>query len=670
MIDVDMCFGCGACSAICHSEAIVLKNGICGAYIPVVDAEKCVNCGRCKEVCSYNECNIIHNGMEEQEYYSVYSSEEICMKSASGGAFRSIAEYVIKDGGIVYGAAYDTSSNDVRHRSAADMEGLEALCGSKYVQSFIAADIYRSVKKELESGRKVLYSGTPCQVAGLVRYLGKKYEQLYTADIVCHGVPSASYWKKYLYELDDKKTVSKVCFRSKEKQTNAMEGYRLSVEYDDGTVTEIPTEKCFYYMAYFSGLSLSSVCTGCRFAAAERTGDITLGDLIPENGHQHLNPKGNSLVIINSCKGRKLFDEVSRSDERMTVRKIAQREAVIMNHSLYKPSYEAAGAAGFRRDIEEMSFEKAVKKNIGTKYDVLLFMPFYSGKPENVFRTLAVYYMLKEWGMTAVLTELPLQLRSSDSNAHYKKNYIQRLIYRNCPVLPPLNDIRYSIKLTQSARMFVLADEPLWEYSEADKWHLFSYAGDNISRIVLGADFSERLKKCSNDLREEFYDLLYLFDGIFVSDASMSERLSDILDMETELLPELLFLRDADFYYSFFGDLSAAETELLYVADNEILSDPDKCMSDIRGAETVFTNSYFAAVLCILSGKNFFVSSEAPDRLLKMMKGYGLGGRILSDDAIPDTDKSDICSALEQIKKERSVLLSKIRNSITECLKK
>ena len=503
-----------------------------------------------------------------------------------------------------------------------------------------------------------------------MNYLGKEYEQLYTADIICHGVSPASYWKKYLYELGYTENISKVCFRAKENQANAMEGYRLSIEYKDGSATEIPTEKCLYYMAYFSGISMSSICTRCKYASSDRTGDITLGDYIPEREYQQLNPKGNSLVIVNSNKGRRLFEKVRISDERMTVRKISQREGIVMNHSLYKPTPEPAGAFGFRNDINNMTFEKAVKRNIGSKYDVLLFSPFYSGSPENVFRTLAVYSLLTDWGITAVLTELPLEMRSDDSGIHYQKNDVQRLIYQYCPVLPPLNDMRYSIRLTQSARMFLLVDEPLWDYDDTDKWHLFSFAGDNIPRIALGANFSERLENCSEDLKEEFYDCLYLFDEIFVSDDSMIEELSDILEMKIEFLPELLFFRDIDFYYSFVSNKPVVNTGILRINEENFRADYRKGMEDIFSAETVVTNSYFAAVLCILSEKSFFVSENAPVRLVELLMRYGLSGRILNDTCIPDLDKCDIRAALNMIKTERSVLASKIRNSIVECLEK
>ncbi|MBR1592461.1 MAG: Coenzyme F420 hydrogenase/dehydrogenase, beta subunit C-terminal domain [Ruminococcus sp.] len=672
MLHNEKCCGCGACAAACPAGALSVGSDINGAYRPFADVKKCCGCGQCIRVCPCINSVFPLKDETEQEYYSVYASKDICMKSASGGAFRKIAEYVSANGGIVYGAGYNISSHDVSHREAGTDE-LDGICGSKYLQSYISSDIYISAGKYLENGRMVFFSGTPCQVAGLRNFLGKEYSGLLTADIICHGVSPVLYWKKFLSENTIPENISSVCFRHKADQKSAAEGYRLRIEFRDGSSYEMPAEKCPYYMAYFSGISINEACSRCKYASLERTGDITLGDYLPldKSEIEALNAKGNSLVIINTGKGRKLFENAVMSDRTLTVRQVDMRNSVIMNHSLYKPAPEAAGAVDFRKDMRNMPFERAVRRNIAKRYDVLMFAPFYSGKAENIFRSLAVYSLLHDMGLKIAMTELPLYIHSEKPEYHYKKNAIQGLVYSHCPVLPPVYGRELCIKLSHSARMFILADEPLWEYSAEDVRHLFSHADDAVPRIALGLRISERLADCDDELRESFYDYLYQFERIFLSDEDVKEELEEVLEMETDCIPELLFLAPPEYYYSLSAnDGEAIKTDVSYVWEKELYSDVYDCLDRIRSSETVVTDSYFAAVLCMLDGKNFFVTADAPERetLACLLERYGLEERILKNSSIPCITGKSVSAAADKIAESRSILLGSIKKAVMGCL--
>lgn len=670
MIHNDKCCGCGACVAACSANALSVGMDINGAYRPFEDAEKCIGCEKCVRICPYINHGDVLKDRIEPEYYSVYASPDICLKSASGGAFRRIAEYISRSGGIVFGAVYNISSHDVRHREAG-IEELDDICGSKYVQSFISPDIYFSIKKYLESGKKVLFSGTPCQMAGLRNYLGREYEGLLTADIICHGVSPVSYWRKFLNENAEPEKIVSVNFRRKDNQKSAMEGYRLGIGLKDGGSYEIPTEKCLYYMAYFSGISINEACAKCRFASLKRTGDITLGDYLPEDESEKaaLNTKGNSLVMVNTRKGKILFENTLMSDDSVTVRKVSERNAVIMNYSLYKPAPEPAGAEGFRRDIKNMTFEKAIRKNIGARFDVLMFSPFYSGKAENIFRTLAVYSLLCSMGLKAALTELPGYMHSEKPEYHYKKNSVQELIYTHCPTLPPVQCREQCIRLSHYAKLFILVDEPLWEYSHEDVWHLFSHADENIPRMAAGLHISERLARCDDELIESFYDYLYQFDEIFLSEENIKEEIEEVLEMETGYIPELLFLKPPEYYYSLSGNNAGVTlTDVSYIGESEIYSDIYGSLDKIRGSETVVTDSYFTAALCMLDGKNFFVASDASEKLVCLLKRYGLDGRILIDSNIPQMTADDVSVAADMIRKERGILIDSLKKAVMERL--
>ena len=205
MIKIDKkqkCCGCSACVQVCPKQCIEMKEDSEGFWYPQVKRDVCVKCGLCEQVCP-----IIQEDSHKYSYegivssYSAYSNkEEIRLASSSGGIFTILAEQIILDGGIVFGAAFD--ENYLVHHIAIDtIEGLSQLRGSKYLQSRIE-NTYIEAKKYLDSDCNVLFSGTACQIAGLKRFLRKEYENLLTVDVLCHGVPSQKVWKLY---LDEKK---------------------------------------------------------------------------------------------------------------------------------------------------------------------------------------------------------------------------------------------------------------------------------------------------------------------------------------------------------------------------------------------------------------------------------------------------------------------------------
>ena len=200
MIDIKEkkdCCGCHACASVCAHRAITMQVDEEGFLYPVIDKDTCVECGLCEQVCPFvNQASTV----QPLKVYAARSNdEELRRKSSSGGVFTLLAEAVIREGGVVFGAKFDKGWNVV-HAWTDALDGLADFRGSKYVQSIIGST-YEEAKHFLRQGRKVLFSGTPCQIAGLKRYLCKDYDNLLTVDVVCHGVPSPLVWKKYLSEV-------------------------------------------------------------------------------------------------------------------------------------------------------------------------------------------------------------------------------------------------------------------------------------------------------------------------------------------------------------------------------------------------------------------------------------------------------------------------------------
>lgn len=239
-------------------------------------------------------------------YGAIVNDENIRCNSRSGGVFTAISDYILDDGGIVYGAKLDEDFS-VIHARADDKEGRNQFRGSKYVQSSMG-NSYKNVKNDLEDGRSVLFSGTSCQIQGLINFLGKDYEKLITVDILCHGVPSPIVWKEYLkwQERVNNSKIVKVDFRNKKDF-----GWEKHIEtcfFEDGS----HYNSRVYTNLFYNHNILRPCCYECNFKTYIHPGDITLGDFweIKKIDPEFNDDKGVSLVLINDSRGKKIFDEI------------------------------------------------------------------------------------------------------------------------------------------------------------------------------------------------------------------------------------------------------------------------------------------------------------------------------------------------------------------------
>ncbi len=294
------CVGCHACFNICPVRAITMVENEEGFKYPQLDKQTCVNCGKCEKVCpALIGHPLTHD--KSPEFYAVWNKEnDIRRQSSSGGMFRILAEEIIAEGGVVYGAAFD-EANHLRHIRVENVDELGALMGSKYVQSDIGT-MLGQVRADLRNGRQVLFSGTPCQVAGLYAFLGGNHENLLTVDVLCHGVPSPGVFQRYLEGIG----VDGGCrieFRNKDKGWK-----RFSLIVAD-KVHEMLDENS-YMKGFLSNLYLRPSCAECQFVGCKRIGDVTLGDFWGVNAFRkkYDDDLGTSLVLLNSQKGKLMFE--------------------------------------------------------------------------------------------------------------------------------------------------------------------------------------------------------------------------------------------------------------------------------------------------------------------------------------------------------------------------
>lgn len=311
MIDIkdkSLCCGCSACVQICPKECIFLWTDHEGFLYPRVDKKLCINCGLCEKVC--HETQPYQERLPLNVYAANNKDTGIRLKSSSGGIFTILAEGVIRKGGVAFGARFDEDWQVILDYTET-FAGLEKFRGSKYVQAR-TGNTYSKAESFLKQGRLVLFSGTPCQIAGLNHYLRKQYNNLLTVDFVCHGVPSPKVWGRYLDEVIGaaNKSIHDIEFRNK---YNGWKKFNFVLDYnqDDKTVHMSSYHGDNHYMrAFLSNMILRPSCYHCKAKSGRSHSDITIADYW---GIQHLHPqmdddKGTGLVFLNTPKGQDFFD--------------------------------------------------------------------------------------------------------------------------------------------------------------------------------------------------------------------------------------------------------------------------------------------------------------------------------------------------------------------------
>lgn len=259
-------------------------------------------------------------------------NDEERLESSSGAIFPLIAKKIIQEGGVVYGAAF-SENFEVEHIRVDNLDSLPRLYGSKYV--FSNCRIYPEVREDLEKGKTVLFTGTPCQVGGLINFLKKDYENLYLIDNICHGAPSAKLWEQYLRERTEGKAISSITFRDKSK---GWQHYRLVIKYKDGSEYNIDHDADLYMRGFIDNITLRDACFHCRFKGVEnRQSDLTLGDLwgVWEFLPEMFDDKGTSLLFVNSDKGKQLLDEIRKD---IIISAVDKQKAIECNASAVRPS--------------------------------------------------------------------------------------------------------------------------------------------------------------------------------------------------------------------------------------------------------------------------------------------------------------------------------------------
>lgn len=377
------CCGCGACYNACPVNAITMIYDKEGAAYPEINYEKCIQCGKCSRVCP--GLNPQSDNWEQPKCFAGFASDEVRKVSSSGGIFTIIAEKVLEEGGVVCGAAFDKDYN-LSHVVVDTKEDLEKLRSSKYIQS-VTGKTYTRVRRTLEDGRSVVYAGCGCQIAGLKRFLGKKYDKLITIDLLCHGGPTPGSFKKYMEDVHKKKKVSYVGFRDKDVFKWEINSTGMTVKYNDGKeYRKIKAEDPFY-RAFTRAFTVRPHCQTCNYAALPRQGDITLGDFwgVFKYNPDFNDDKGTSLIIANNEKGMSVLDGIK--PQLKLFEPVPFDFVMKRGQPLDKPFHAEPLRDRFMKMVQDVSFTKCLECCESDTFDYA----YYALSPKNMEDVLEAY---------------------------------------------------------------------------------------------------------------------------------------------------------------------------------------------------------------------------------------------------------------------------------------
>ena len=570
-----ICTGCSACMNVCPVDAITMKPNQDGFIMPCVDTEKCVKCKKCINTCP--AVNTVLDNSFEPEIYAAMASDEIRSQSSSGGMFTVLAEKILEMDGYVCGAVFDSDHLEVVHRIVHDKDGLSALRKAKYSQSNINL-LYRDIKKLLEEDNMVLFTGTPCQVAGLKAYLHKRYDNLYVVDILCHGVPSQKLLKDYIDEIAASPSVCtedseppkpvNIIFRDKERH-----GWRSStfirIEFDNGAVYEGSLkDNDIFEKAFHDKLALRLSCADCLFCAFPRQGDLSIGDFW---GIQDIEPGltdklGTSMVFINNSQGRQLYDSIK---SRLFKRKLVKITTKDIKKNRVRALYPASpNRSRFMQLMHNHTLSESISMADAKHYDVGLCVNYYAINFGGAMTHYALYHVLEDLGYSTLMIERPKTAKNIERvKEAYPKIHIAPL-YPPYAVAPTYRD-RESMRqnLNPKCDMFVVGSDKLFNfnlYTALDKYTSLDWVSDTKKKIAYSASFGRTLG--SPKIHSELAFYLQRFDHFSCREDSGVTTAQEVYGLaKPEWVLDPVFLCDPKHYQALI-DRCTRQTPEKYVS--------------------------------------------------------------------------------------------------------
>lgn len=543
LADNNHCTGCGACVNICPNSAIMMIPNDEGFITPKIDTTVCINCGLCEKHCPVLVKKENTNG-EQPEIYAVRADDSIREKSSSGGFFSLVAEWIIQQDGIVCGAAFDKNFQ-LHHIVVDNVADLDLLRGSKYLQSNVG-NIYNQVKNTLKDNRKVLFTGTPCQVAALYNITGQD-ENLYTIDILCHGVPSQEIFNRYLSEISDGRTVKSINFRSKEFGwvCNHIKIDFLNGESYIGTDKEDAYEKGF-----LQNLFLRLSCSNCSFCELPRWANITMGDFwgISKIDSSQNDGKGTSLVLINNEKGEYIFNGIKGT---IQYKKIDVEPQNMPNrfHAFYAAN---RNRERFFNLVKYKKIVDAVPMALEGKYDIGLVSNYCAPNFGGQLTHYALYHTLEDMGYSTLILKIPIVTIEQERiyQNTFEETCIEPLYKENALSKEYYTSLEMK-ELNKICEQFVVGSDQLFQYvlyNLFDRMVSLNWVESYKKKIAIAASFGHDYIFGDADVHADMAYWLSRYDYFSVREASGVDICRNYYGIDAVQILDPVFLVDKKHY--------------------------------------------------------------------------------------------------------------------------
>lgn len=647
----DLCIGCSACKNICKHNAITMAENEEGFLMPVIDEDKCTDCGVCNVICPI--INFKEKPLPKDiNCFAAYSDDHLRSVTSSGGIFPVLASYFLQQGDYVCGAVYQNNFQNVEHVIISDINDLNALLLSKYVQSDLKS-VYPEIRHLLKRNKKVLFVGTPCQVAGLKAFLRREYENLFLVDLVCCGIPSRKVYRKYLKEIIDEPSekLIDVKFRLKDKGWHS----RAIEITTDKTKYRIPNSQSAYMQAFFRGIGTNKICTMCPYDTTAREGDITLGDFWGINRHkkEYDDDKGTSLLLTNSEKGKKLVEFVK--DKLNLIKKADITWALKDNANLIKPISHNTRRQFFS-NLDKMSIESNYVSCILDKCDCAILNNAITGvNYGSLLTAYAAQEVMAELGLFAKIinhTRVPIE--------NYENSFAKAFAdeYLNLTSLCQAEDDYY--KLNDKTNVFFVGSDQVWNmkyYGHQIDKVLLNFVQDDKLKISLAASFgldefegTEEQKKCFSRSLRSFNAISTREDsGVEICKSTFNQMAEWILDpvfiLNREKYADMTTKSDFDcsgklVYYSWSidEDFISGIDHLSKRFDAESLNitnfnlDVEDWLMAIKTCKCFVSNSYHGICFAIIFNKPFIcINNLSTGRFRSLNKLLDFSDHIIDD---------------------------------------
>jgi coenzyme F420-reducing hydrogenase beta subunit len=553
--NMDLCYGCGACANICNYHAISMKPREDGFLYPEVDAAACEHCDACRKVCP--QLNADYKNAQKPKTYAVMAGDEIRAKSASGGMFSLLADYVLERGGYVCGAAFTEDFRKVKQVMIHNPVELDGLRRSKYLQSE-NGDIYRKVKKALSEDAWVLFAGTPCQCAALKSFLRKPYEKLIIADLICHSTPSPLAWNRFLDEIAQGRKAVDVNFRYK-----GLIGWSETshIQFDKGDDYLERFKNDTYSQAFSKNLISRKSCGTCQFARIPRQGDITMGDFWGVSAYdKKLNDKkGTSIVLANTPKGEAILKALDADKKMKKLQEVDFYDAFSRNNSnIYHFPQENPGRQKFFDALlSGKKFSDALEISKNEKYDIVLFSIWYAFNFGSLMTNFALYTTLEDMGYRCMFADIPDHLWP-ESRGHrdplFKTRRFGNKHFNISPKYKNRTDLK---KLNKRADIFLVGSDQIWNYKlceSAGTFFFLDFVEENKRKIAYGTSFGHKEFLGDETARKSAGGYLRRFNAVSVREDYAVELCKNEFGVEAVKVLDPVFLCDKAHYYSCIED--------------------------------------------------------------------------------------------------------------------